>query len=55
MVLSLWNDPAAFTRAWFILEVFLTAEAGNKFEIAMGESDRIQFLKDSRAEAFDIP
>jgi tetratricopeptide (TPR) repeat protein len=48
MVLSPWNDPVPFTRAWCILEVFCTAVAGNKFEIAMGESDRRQFLEDVR-------
>ena len=45
MTLSPWNDPIPFTRAWCIFEVFCTAEAGNKFEIAMGESDQRKFLE----------
>jgi tetratricopeptide (TPR) repeat protein len=48
MPLSPWNDPLPFTRAWCIYEVHCTADADNKFEIAMGERDRKQFLKDIR-------
>jgi tetratricopeptide (TPR) repeat protein len=50
MPLSPWNDPVPFTRAWCIFEVYCTAEADNKFEIAMGEGDRRKFLEDVRKD-----
>ena len=54
VLLRPWNDPTPFTRAWCIFEVFCAAEAGNTFEIAMGESDRRQFLEDVREDPQNI-
>lgn len=47
MVMSPWDDPRPFTRAWCIWEAY--ASATNKdvlFEIAMSESDRLKFIND---------
>ncbi|CAB9507603.1 Kinesin light chain [Seminavis robusta] len=46
MVMSPWNDPLPFTRAWCIWEVYSTAAQGCTFEIAMSEQDRLQFVND---------
>ncbi|CAB9512382.1 Kinesin light chain [Seminavis robusta] len=46
MVLSPWNDPLPFQRAWCIWEVYCSATRDCPFEIAMSETDRLQFLND---------
>ena len=46
MVMSPWDDPLPFTRAWCILEVYATAVNDCPFEIAMSENDRLKFLDD---------
>ena len=43
MVTSPWNHPI---RSWCIFEVYSTLHTGSKFDIAIGEDDEKQFLKD---------
>ena len=46
MVLSPWNNPIPYTRAWCIFEAYCTSITNSKFEIAMGSHDRDQFVND---------
>jgi tetratricopeptide (TPR) repeat protein len=46
MVLSPWDNPLPFTRAWCIWEVYCSATQKCLFEIAMSEPDRLQFIND---------
>ena len=46
MVLSPWNDPIPYTRAWCIFEAYCTAVTDSKFEIAMGEKEQDGFLSE---------
>lgn len=48
MVLSPWNNPIPYTRAWCIFEAYATADTGAKFEVAMSQGDKDQFLLDMR-------
>jgi len=53
MVLSPWNDPVPFSRAWCIYEVLCTSEARKTFDIALGEKGRNQFLEDVRKSSVE--
>jgi hypothetical protein len=44
MVLSPWNNPLPFTRAWCIWEAYCSVTQNCLFEIAMSEHDRLEFV-----------
>jgi tetratricopeptide (TPR) repeat protein len=48
MVLSPWNNPIPFTRAWCLFEVYSTIITKSKFEVAMCENERNSFLQQMR-------
>ena len=47
MVMSPWNNPIPYTRAWCIFEAYCNIKTESKFEIAMSAHDRKQFIKDT--------
>ncbi len=51
MVLSPWNDPVPYTRAWCVWEAFCTEETNAKFEIAMSEVEHKNFIKRAESNA----
>jgi hypothetical protein len=46
MVLSPWNNPIPFTRAWCLFEIYSTIVTKSKFEVAMIESEKEKFLEE---------
>jgi hypothetical protein len=46
MVMSPWNNPLPFTRAWCVFEAYCTAVTNSRFEIAMSKTDERTFLRD---------
>jgi hypothetical protein len=51
MVMSPWNNPLPYTRAWCVFEVYCAATTNSKFEIAMSQRDREAFLEDVKSDA----
>ena len=49
MVLSPWNNPLPFKRAWCVFEAYCAAVTKSKFEIAMGKTEQEKFLADMKA------
>ena len=48
MVMSPWNDPIPYTRAWCIFEAYCTTlEPESRFEIAMSAKERESFIEDA--------
>jgi tetratricopeptide (TPR) repeat protein len=48
MVMSPWNDPIPYTRAWCIFEAYCTTlESESRFEIAMSAKERESFIEDA--------
>jgi hypothetical protein len=47
MVMSPWNDPIPYTRAWCIFEAYCTVITESRFEIAMSAKERDDFLKNT--------
>jgi len=47
MVISPWNNgnPVPFTRAWCLFEMYVAKITNSKFEVAMSEQERADFLK----------
>jgi tetratricopeptide (TPR) repeat protein len=45
MVLSPWNDPIPFTRAWCLFEIYSAVSTNSQFEVAMSKSDFKLFLQ----------
>ncbi len=45
MVVSPWNNPIAYTRAWCVLEAYYTHVTGSKFEIAMSQAEHDDFIE----------
>ena len=52
MVLSPWNDPIPYTRAWCIFEAYCTLKTNCRFEIAMSAHDCRQFIIDTEKDPF---
>ena len=47
MVMSPWNNPIPYTRAWCIFKAYCTTlEPKSRFEIAMSAKEREKFIKD---------
>lgn len=46
MVISPWDDPIPYTRAWCIFEAYCTADTNSRFDIAMSSADEDKFLHD---------
>ena len=46
MIMSPWNNPVPYTRAWCIFEAYCTLQTNSRFEIAMGANDREQYMTD---------
>jgi len=46
MILSPWNDPIPLTRAWCLWELYCTVITNSKFEIAMTNESKQQFIQD---------
>lgn len=53
MVLSPWDNPIPYTRAWCIYEAYCTIVTGSHFEIAMSADDRDQFIIDVENDPCD--
>jgi len=48
MVMSPWNDPIPYTRAWCIFEAYCTTlKSDSRFEIAMSAKEHENFIKDA--------
>jgi tetratricopeptide (TPR) repeat protein len=47
MVMSPWNDPIPYTRAWCIFEAYCTVITESRFEIAMSAKEHDDFLKNT--------
>jgi hypothetical protein len=45
MVLSPWNNPIPFTRAWCLFEVYSAVSTNSRFEVAMSKADFKSFLQ----------
>lgn len=45
MVLSPWNNPVPFTRAWCLWEIYCAVKTGSNFEIAISNEQREAFVK----------
>ena len=48
MVMSPWNNPLPFTRAWCVFEAYCASVTNSEFDIALSQNDEKQFLKDVR-------
>ena len=46
MVLAPWQDPVPLQRGWCLFEIYSTIVTQSRFEVAMTQSSREQFLKD---------
>ncbi len=46
MVLAPYNNPFPFTRAWCLFEIYSTVITESKFEVAMSEVERRNFVED---------
>jgi len=46
MVMSPWDSPLPFTRAWCVFEAYCTTATGSEFEIALSKADERIFLDD---------
>ncbi len=51
MVLSPWDDPVPYTRAWCVLEAFYTYDTESKFEVAMSETEHRNFIEKALKDA----
>eukprot|EP00605_Chrysophyceae_sp_TOSAG23-4_P000662 GSChrysophyteH1.ASY1.ANO1.744.1 assembled CDS len=45
MVLSPWNNPIPFTRAWCLWEIYCAVTTGSKFEVAITPNQYTAFVK----------
>ena len=45
MVISPWNNPVPFTRAWCLFEMYVAKETKSTFEVAMSEEEKANFMK----------
>ena len=50
MVMSPWDNPQPFTRAWCVFEAYCTATVDGRFEIAMSQADEKIFLDDIKRD-----
>ncbi len=51
MVLSPWDNPVPYTRAWCVLESFYTYDTESKFEVAMSETEHRNFIEKALKDA----
>ncbi|KAH9074569.1 hypothetical protein Ae201684P_022374 [Aphanomyces euteiches] len=49
MVLSPWTNPVTLTRTWCVYEVYMSIVLNARFEIAMGKTQKTEFLQDMKA------
>ncbi|KAG9408771.1 Kinesin light chain 3 [Aphanomyces cochlioides] len=49
MVLSPWTNPVTLTRTWCVYEVYMSIVLNARFEIAMGKTQKTEFLHDMKA------
>ncbi len=54
MVLSPWNNPITYTRAWCIWEAYCTVVTKGKFEIAVSSHDRDIFINEITANPIGV-
>ena len=52
MIMSPWNDPVTFSRAWCIYEVYCTAATNAKYEIALNKKEKERLLYQLQREGF---
>ena len=45
VVMSPWNDPLPFTRAWCIYEAYCTSVTNSSYDIALSNTERDNFIK----------
>jgi len=53
MVLAPWQDPVPLTRGWCLFELYCTILTKSKFEVAMSQNNRAQFLDELSSESLN--
>jgi len=51
MVCSPWKDPIPFTRAWCLFEMYIAKITNSKFEVAMSEEDKADFMQTIKSDS----
>jgi len=54
MVMSPWNRPVTFERAWCVFEVYCAIDTGADFQIALSEKDQAQFVHDLKLQGTSV-
>ena len=49
LVLSPWQNPIPFTRAWCLWEIYCAIVTGSKLEVAMDSGERQDFVSTLRS------
>ncbi|KAH9113024.1 hypothetical protein AeMF1_012725 [Aphanomyces euteiches] len=49
MVVSPWTNPVTLTRTWCVYEVYMSIVLNARFEIAMGKTQKMEFLQDMKS------
>ena len=49
-MLSPWNDPTPFTRAWCLFEIYCSIGTGSKLDVAMSGRDMKEFQETIRTD-----
>lgn len=53
MVFAPWKNPVPLTRGWCLFELYCTITTGAKFDVAMSNTHRSEFLEDVSSRAID--
>lgn len=51
MILTPWNNPSTFTRAWCLFEIYCTIITESKFDITMSNKENIDFFASIRNDS----